>query len=179
MPDDFTFGQIQNSTGLRVETAQRGYPLLFGRFLHTREFGFWLSGLYTFAVFDTFGQNRHLHVYRGLLASLFRQIFAHSPNLIFDRLHPGTSRICLKGGFHVTRGGTVMSSWPNLAIGWTRIPTGMDCGIYLAESIEDLGLVRYAAGRGCRHISDRRTVLHVGYKMWKEAKSLFEKGAKP
>ena len=70
------FWQKWNSTGLRVETAQRGYPLLFGRFHTSLQIQESLGGLYTFRVFDTFGQNHHLHVYRCLSDSLFGSFFA-------------------------------------------------------------------------------------------------------
>ena len=51
--------QIRNSVGLTFKIAQRGYPLLFGRFHAGIQFRISLDRLYTFRVFDTFVQNAH------------------------------------------------------------------------------------------------------------------------
>ena len=54
------FGQNKISTGLGFKIAQRGYPLLFGRFQQCTKNAISIDRLYDSAVFVDFGQKCNL-----------------------------------------------------------------------------------------------------------------------
>ena len=51
--------QIRNEAGLTSKIAQRGYPLLFGRFRTGLQIRISLDRLYDSGIMEHFGQNAH------------------------------------------------------------------------------------------------------------------------